>query len=108
VRYAATPALPTQRSGDALSTAKRLAQGRGQLRDTLQISQRPPAAADRAVPGHWEGDLVIGQRPSAVRPRSSAPAARCCCSRSQGCTAERLRPALTAAVLGLPQRCGAG
>ena len=46
--------------------AKRLPQGRGQLRDTLHISQRPPEAADRAVPGHWEGDLVFGQRPSAV------------------------------------------
>ena len=46
--------------------AKRLPQGRGQLRDTLHISQRPPEAADRAVPGHWEGDLVFGRRPSAV------------------------------------------
>jgi IS30 family transposase len=45
---------------------KRLPQGRGQLRDTLHISQRPPEAADRAVPGHWEGDLVLGKRPSAV------------------------------------------
>ena len=46
--------------------AKRLPQGRGQLRDTLHISQRPAEAADRAVPGHWEGDLVFGRRPSAV------------------------------------------
>ena len=45
---------------------KRLPSGRGQLRNTLHISQRPPEAADRAVPGHWEGDLVFGKRPSAV------------------------------------------
>jgi transposase, IS30 family len=45
---------------------KRLPQGRGRLRDTLHSSQRPPEAADRAVPGHWEGDLVFGRRPSAV------------------------------------------
>ena len=46
--------------------AKRLPQGRGQLRDILHISHRPAEAADRAVPGHWEGDLIFGRRPSAV------------------------------------------
>jgi hypothetical protein len=52
--------------------AKRLPQGRGQLRDTLHISQRPPEAADRAVPGHWEGDLrAVPQRPH--RLAGSAP-----------------------------------
>ena len=84
---------------------KRLPQGRGQLRDTLHISQRPAEAADRAVPGHWEGDLVFGKRPSAVGTLVERHSRYVLLfPLPDGFTAERMRPALTAAVLRLPEQ----
>ena len=82
---------------------KRLPQGRGQLVDTVPISERPPEVEDRAVPGHWEGDLVFGTRPSAVatlverRTRFVQVLAL-----PQGYKAEQVRDALSAAVQRLP------
>ncbi|MCL3862987.1 IS30 family transposase [Actinotalea sp. K2] len=40
--------------------------GRGRLRNMTSIHARPDEVAARSVPGHWEGDLVMGRRPSAV------------------------------------------
>ena len=84
---------------------KRLPQGRGQLRDTVHISQRPPEVADRAVPGHWEGDLVFGRRPSAVGTLVERRSRYVLLfPLPDGDTAQQVRPALTTAILGLPQQ----
>ena len=56
------------RTGRALRVPRARAQGRGKglVTEEIMISQRPAEAEDRAVPGHWEGDLIIGLDRSAI------------------------------------------
>jgi IS30 family transposase len=65
LRHELTRHLRTRRATRRPAGA-RLPDGRGLRPTTLNISERPAEAADRAVPGHWEGDLLFGRGMSPV------------------------------------------
>ena len=80
-----------------------VADGRGQLPGLTMICERPAEAEDRAVPGHWEGDLLLGKRPGAIATlveRSSRYTQLV--ALPDGYRAEPVRVALTASIATLP------
>nr|WP_329203104.1 IS30 family transposase [Streptomyces sp. NBC_01435] len=77
--------------------------GRGIIRSMVSITDRPTEVEDRKVPGHWQGDLVMGTRPSAVATlveRTSRYTAKV--ALPDGIKAEQVTPHLTRSLLGIP------
>ena len=58
--------LRSQRAIRRSRHASQKGDGRGQIKDMVSIRVRPAAVEDRAVPGHWEGDLIIGTNNSQI------------------------------------------
>ena len=88
--------------------ARRRPQGRpgstkGQIRDMVMISERPADVEDRAVPGHWEGDLIMGKRKTSIGTLVERQSRYVMLFHVPDNTAESVRVALTDTVKRLPE-----
>jgi IS30 family transposase len=78
-------------------------QGQGKLCGMVMISERPPEVEDRAVPGHWEGDLLIGTRTNAIATLVERQTRYCqLVALPEGSGAEAVCEALKQSIITLP------
>ena len=85
--------------------ASRHGHGRGRIKDMVMISERPPEVADRAVPGHWEGDLLLGTKTSAIATLVERQTRYCqLVALPEGFGAGAVREALAKSITTLPKQ----
>jgi IS30 family transposase len=80
-----------------------MGQGQGKLTGMAMITERPPEVDSRAVPGHWEGDLLMGGRTSAIATLVERQTRYCqLVALPEGSGAEEVADALTRSITTLP------
>jgi len=95
--------LRTRRQKRQPRGASRHGQGRGKIKEMVMISARPPEVEDRAVPGHWEGDLLLGTRGNAIATLVERQTRYCqLVALPDGPRAEPVRRALAKSITTLP------
>ena len=92
------------RTGRANRKSQGRLERRGQIADKVMISERPAEVEDRAVPGHWEGDLIIGRNQQSAIGTLVERTTRfvMLLHLPDGRGAEQVRDAMTAAIQTLP------
>lgn len=92
------------RSGRAVRRPKRhLPNGQGHIPDMVLISERPAEVEDRAVPGHWEGDLIMGTGKTCIGTLVERSTRYVMLLKLERNTAEAVRVAMTRKIVELPQ-----
>ena len=78
-------------------------QGQGEIPGRVMISERPAEVEDRAVPGHWEGDLLLGRKPTGIATLVERSTRYCqLVALPDGQSAEAVRDALIKSIGQLP------
>ncbi len=93
------------RSGRAIRRAKKsLPNGQGQIPQMVLISHRPAEVNDRAVPGHWEGDLIMGRGKTCIGTLVERSTRFVMLLKLERNTAEQVRVVMGRKILQLPDQ----